>query len=340
MGWLDGWSYRKSVTLSRASGAVTNYQMRLLVGESSGAAGEDVDCDELCQPDFDDLRFTTSDGTTLCDYWIESVTGVTPNCLATVWIEFPTIGTGATTFYMYYGKADAPAVSNGVNTFVKFDNFEWGANGDSLDTNGGGITWTKSGSPIISTTRSYGGTRSAEFPYNAYGYFSQGVSTELAFRMRNYKEADTQYFCTRWGNGTKNISMWVASNERVYYYDTADRWTGYSVAANEWYTIELANINHIAGTYDIYLNGSLIKSGAVMTSSGDNNGVIRIGYPFSSGTKMWVDNVIVRNWRSTEPAWGAWGNQEQETVADTFRAYIYVPNVSWLSKSLLKRREI
>ena len=44
MAWLSGWGYRKSVTLARASGAVTNYQMKLLVGESSGATGEDVDC--------------------------------------------------------------------------------------------------------------------------------------------------------------------------------------------------------------------------------------------------------------------------------------------------------
>ena len=27
---LAGWAYRKSITLSRASGAVTNYQMKLL----------------------------------------------------------------------------------------------------------------------------------------------------------------------------------------------------------------------------------------------------------------------------------------------------------------------
>jgi hypothetical protein len=73
---LTGWPYRKSITLSRASGAVTNYQMKLLVGESSGATGEDVDCGGLCATDFDDLRFTKSDGTTLLDYWIESISGM------------------------------------------------------------------------------------------------------------------------------------------------------------------------------------------------------------------------------------------------------------------------
>jgi hypothetical protein len=121
--WLSGWSYRKSITLKREAGAVTNYQMKLLVGESAGATGEDVDCNSHVQPDFDDLRFTTADGQTLLDYWIESITGTTPNQLATVWIEFDSIGTGDTTFYMYYGKADAVKGSHGKKTFLLFDDF-------------------------------------------------------------------------------------------------------------------------------------------------------------------------------------------------------------------------
>jgi predicted GH43/DUF377 family glycosyl hydrolase len=108
MAWLTGWTYRKPITLSHASGALTSYQMKLLVGESSGATGEAVDCNSHCLASFNDLRFTKSDGTTLLDYWIESITGSTPNQLATVWIEFDSIGTTDTTFYLYYGF-DAPS---------------------------------------------------------------------------------------------------------------------------------------------------------------------------------------------------------------------------------------
>ena len=108
MAWLAGYTYRKAITLSRASGAVTNYQMKLLLGESAGAVGEVVDCNSHVQPGFHDLAFTTSDGTTLLDYWIESITGISPNQLATVWIKFNSIGTGATTFYMYYGNSTLP----------------------------------------------------------------------------------------------------------------------------------------------------------------------------------------------------------------------------------------
>ena len=88
MAWLTGWTYRKAVTIKRADGAVSNYQMKLLLGESGGASGEYVDCGGKCLSSFNDIRFTKSDGTTLLDYWIESLSGATPNQLATVWIEF------------------------------------------------------------------------------------------------------------------------------------------------------------------------------------------------------------------------------------------------------------
>lgn len=105
MGWLTGWAYRKSVTLTHDSGALTDYQMKLLVGESAGASGCAVHCEGHAKTDFSDLRFAVVDGTTLLDYWIESATGTTPNQLVTIWIEFDSIGTDATTFYMYYGNA-------------------------------------------------------------------------------------------------------------------------------------------------------------------------------------------------------------------------------------------
>ena len=97
-----------------------NYQMKLLVGESAGATGEDVDCNSHVRSDFDDLRFTAADGTTLLDHSFESITGTSPNRLATVWIEFDSIGTTPTNFYMYYG---------------------WGSVGDPSTV---GVNWGKS----------------------------------------------------------------------------------------------------------------------------------------------------------------------------------------------------
>ena len=137
MGWLTGWTYRKTITLSRATGAVTLYQMKVLVGESSGSGTNAVHCEGHALSSFNDLRFTASDGTTLLDYWIESISGTTPNQVATVWIEFDSIGTGATTFYMYYGNSGASAVSSLDATMIFGDSF----NGSSID----GTKWSNFG---------------------------------------------------------------------------------------------------------------------------------------------------------------------------------------------------
>jgi len=145
-GWLSGYSYRKSVTLSRPSGAVTNYQMKLKVGESSGASDYDVHCNGHVLSNFNDLRFTTSNGTTLLNYWIESISGTTPNQTATIWIKFDSIGTSATKFYMYYGNSGASAYSNISNTFLFGDDFEsWFPQLVSTDGAGGPLVQNSSG---------------------------------------------------------------------------------------------------------------------------------------------------------------------------------------------------
>jgi hypothetical protein len=136
--WLEGWNHRKQIVIAHTDdGAQANYQMKLLIGESVGSAGKQVDCDAHVASDFDDLRFTTDNGTTLMDYWIESITGATPNQLATVWVEIPSIAAHPTdtTIYMYYGNAGAEAESSGANTFIVFDDFESGTLGSNISGN-------------------------------------------------------------------------------------------------------------------------------------------------------------------------------------------------------------
>jgi hypothetical protein len=70
------------------------------------------------QSDFDDLRFTQADGTTLIDAWLEEKTDSTS---AIVWVEFPTTPANTVTedYYMYYGNAGGN-VWNGTNTFLQY----------------------------------------------------------------------------------------------------------------------------------------------------------------------------------------------------------------------------
>jgi len=295
--------------------------MQLLLGESSGATGESVDCGGLCQTDFDDVRFTAADGTTLLEYCIKSISGTTPNQLATISIEFDSIGTGDTTFYMYFGKADATAVSNGANTFIAFDNFEWGSNNDSVADSGGSVTWTAENGAIISTEQEYTGiaadTRSVKFPYHASGAgirSTQTASDNIAISWREYKEnaadATTQFVL---GNGSKRIYMAWRADEKVQFYNGSTYVdTGATASADTWHLFELKNLNFTAGTYDIYLDNSIIKSGASMGNTTSNtNQVVFKGDTTASGRDLWLDNFIIRNWRSTEPAWGSWGGLEE-----------------------------
>jgi hypothetical protein len=312
---LTGWSYRKSVTLSRASGAVSNYQMKLLLGESSGATGEDVDCGGLCATDFDDIRFTKSDGTTVLDYWIESISGSTPNQLATIWIEFDFIDTGATTFYMYYGNAGAAAYSNITNTFIVGDDFEWGSDGDHIHTSGGGVTWTTGNDPIISTTQKYSGSRSAKIPNHvSYGtmYCSVTPSSSISIQYRIYKTNSATYGDCGHGNGTKRMQLYYSADESLLYDDgVGGKDTTKKLTADAFNLIECNNFDFTAGTYDIYLNSTVAKTGAAMAVQVWSNGVVYFtGANGGAGQDYWIDNLIVRNWLATEPAWGSWGAQE------------------------------
>lgn len=140
-GWLSGYAYRKKCSVNgTVSGNQTDYQMKLIVGESSGASGEDVDCASHCQSFPDDVRFTSADGTTEHDYWIEtgSISGTTPNRKATAWIEAASIpNPGPIDLYMYYGKTSDFGDSNGSTSFTFFDDFlSAGAGGWDKDIDG------------------------------------------------------------------------------------------------------------------------------------------------------------------------------------------------------------
>ena len=317
MAVLRGWNYRKSITLSRADGTVTNYQMKLLVGESSGSTGENVDCGGLCLPTFNDIRFTTSNSTTLLDYWIESITGTTPNQLATIWIEFDSIGISATTFYMYYGNSEASAYSNGNNTFpLLFDNFEWGSNGDSVTT--GGWTIGSNTTARISTERAHTGTRSMKvfgvgtaLQSDVYKSLTPANGT-YSIKFSMYKENATVRAACLLGNGTRGIGIYVNTTEDIYYISSSDVDTGYNMVADSWKIFEINNINFTSGTYDIWYDGVKIKSGAVMYTQNWWNSVLTFeNWHSASGNDVYIDNIVVRNWRSTEPTWGSWGLVEE-----------------------------
>jgi hypothetical protein len=305
---LEAWLYRKSVTLSRASGAVTNYQMKVLVGESSGATGEDVNCGGLCKSDFSDLRFTNS-AIAVLDCWIESVSGTTPNQLATIWVKFDSIGTGATTFYMYYGNADAPAVSSGANTFIVFDDFERGSNGDTI-----GGAWTEDTAHVhISTEQAYAGTRSAKIVggTDAVATISVTPSADISIQWRARKE-DTADMAVVHNDGGSRAQAYWGTDETYKYYSSSSSYTAFSPSPisptkDAWHLFEMNDFNWTTNTADWWVDGTKCGNDSSQYSDAFQANKFWIRGASAGGGSTFFDHFLIRNWRAIEPAWGLWG---------------------------------
>jgi hypothetical protein len=152
MPWLTGWRYRKKITIQGSSGAGTNYQVLLKIGASSEATGAHFHLEGLSsnfpsgKNQGGDLRFTSSDGITPLDFWVENVVGTSSNAVVYVWVKvLEDLGSNRD-IYCYFGNEGATNASDGNNTFLFFDDFE----GTSIDT----TKWDTSGVTILS----YGGS--------------------------------------------------------------------------------------------------------------------------------------------------------------------------------------
>jgi len=123
MGWLTGWTYRKNHFVNPASGAGQNYQKRIIVHFGTGTdSGEDVYLDGKCLADFGDIRFTSSTGVALLDYWMEKKVD---SDYAIFWVKVTDdLSVYDSKIYIYYDNAGATSVANGDATFVFFDDFE------------------------------------------------------------------------------------------------------------------------------------------------------------------------------------------------------------------------
>ncbi len=124
------WTKRKAITVTNnTASTLTNFEVSI-----------PVTYDSDMQADFDDIRFTSSDGTTFINYWLETKTD---SASATFWVQVPSIaGSSAATIYMYYGNSSAATISSATSTFLFADDFS-----GTLDTS----KWTVVGSPVNSS---------------------------------------------------------------------------------------------------------------------------------------------------------------------------------------------
>ena len=112
--WNESWKNVNPVRIWTSSGFTgTNYQVLINVTHISGM-----------QTDFDDIRFTLDDNSTELYYWMD-----TDNCYSSNYCEFwvnlstANITTSDTIIWMWYNNTDVDNKSNGINTFLFYDDF-------------------------------------------------------------------------------------------------------------------------------------------------------------------------------------------------------------------------
>lgn len=289
----SGWRYKKSVTLTHASGALTNYQKKILVGESSGATGEEVDCGGLCKTDFSDLRFTNNTGSPL-SYWIESITGSTPNQLAIVWVKFDSIGTSATTFLMYYGNSSATTAVSGTNTFDFWEDWDSidGAKWSTLTTDG---TITASSS-ILSINNTTNG--------NNLGIAALNVNWTIP-ALVEWKYRRPSFYRNRVHIGEANVFDWGDFSATFYW----NGFTGISFTNNVWYIYQAIHqtSNFALNIYDTAYASTLLARNSAVTWA--NSGKFSAYSTESANSDYDIDWLRSRQYQATEPTWGAWSSQ-------------------------------
>jgi N-acetylneuraminic acid mutarotase len=117
--WLSpDWGYRMRLAINNpsSSNSLTDYQIKVRLNHTNFNFS-------LAQSKGEDLRFTSSDGITLINHWIEYWNSVAESAL--VWVKIPSVpALDSAVVYVYYGNPNANNSSNGKGTFEFFDDFE------------------------------------------------------------------------------------------------------------------------------------------------------------------------------------------------------------------------
>ncbi|HUU63010.1 MAG TPA: DUF2341 domain-containing protein [Dehalococcoidia bacterium] len=318
--WYDAsWSRRAPVTISNSGSALTEYQVRV-----------DVNYDDDMQSDFDDIRFTEGNGTTLLSYWLESYSVSTS---AVFWVNVSSVPAGDSTIYMYYGNPSVSTTSNGTNTFVFFDDFSGDLSKWTIHIDTDVAISSSVGNPAPCLEIS-GGTTSSPYGFAAIGSdatytgFQDGVIEadiypdtnalpEIIFRG-NYP-ANTGYK-GRWDCRSGDETPWLKP--------PYSGWGTFGTSvprfgiAGQWQEAKLV----ISGsTFEIYNDGSL-KSTATDTSY---SGPGEIGLANHYGAYCRFDNVRVRKYADPAPTTSV-GSEE----------ILYYPVSNWYDASWSRRAPV
>lgn len=317
------WAYRQGVTLT-SSAALTNYEMKLVVDTQTLVTATKM------QSDLDDLRFTSSDGTTELYYFIEMDAASLPSSSTVIWVKVPAVANGSTTIYMYYGNSGAVQSSyeDGWNTFLFFDDFE-------TLTGGQFANWTRANTGTFSQVAthavgSYGGRFDDTATSNAF------AATSIAFRAAAADPVIVEYYAypevqditgviddmdfrVQRGTSIGSAHLFNAAGN-IQYYLAATPTTIMGYSANHWYQVLLDQIDWVTGSandnHDIWIGVDGAAPSLQVTNARSrtdlNNTIDRIALrgPASADRPQVVfDCIKVRQWVASVPTY-VFGSEE------------------------------
>ena len=282
-GWLSEWNYRKSHVIQNASGAGTNYQIRITVHYGAGTdSGEHVYLNEHCKTDFGDIRFADDDGTTLLDYWMEEKVD---SEYAIFWVEVKDdLSSSNATIYIYYGNPSASTTSNGKNTFPFFDDVESGES-----------QWNRTGLWHVTEKKSYS-------PSHSFWY-GREETNDYDTGTRNSGELKTDQLP---GFASAKLELQYWREVERYIYGEYDKTIIYdSVDGSSWNQIWKKTSKDASEKKWTFLSVKLSKNAKYLRFYFDT-----VDRWYNDYWGWFIDDVRVRKYVDPEPSHGAWGSEE------------------------------
>ncbi|MDD4531087.1 MAG: DUF2341 domain-containing protein [Candidatus Pacebacteria bacterium] len=273
---------------------LTDYQVKLTVPYDSDM-----------QADFDDLRFTSSDGTTLLNYWLESKTD---SSTATIWVKVPTLSSGSNTIYMYYGNASATSGGDGTGVFIFFDDFDDGSIDSSKWTASG--TWTESGGTITSPLGTLKYLRSsAEILSGLSSFVVEGRTRALhsyGYGMRMGLKTGA----TPASNGTQYepiVAYTYGAYSPMMVINGSNACSGGTQASSgTWYRGKIVINPGASSIYEYNDSGTLVGSCTTSSVSAGSGNYLAI---FNADGQTEQDWIFVRKYASADPT-SSFGSEE------------------------------
>jgi hypothetical protein len=350
MAWLTGWTYRKPIVIGSAANAGTNYQVRLLLAQETLTGTYDFDLGGHANnfpssvDNSGDIRFTSSDGSTLLDFWVEGETA--SSVIASVVEVVDNLSSSNATIYCYYGKVSASNVSNGANTFLAYDDFESGNLNNWTEKDTKPCDWAVNSSYVENGTYGCQAIMTGEgdggiLVWNVSTFQNCKAEVDIRLPGAGVSPSNIQggIVCAHLGSTSYYqckivYSILPAGTDPAKQIEIREitssgttRGTSPFIAdPSVWYKLTVKNF-YITATDDLAILIDVDDVNYInYTDTTPRSTPASIGFwcSYHVGARAWYDNFRVSNFVSTEPDFSSSGNEERDAIIDATNIFTFI----------------